>query len=67
MSDLENMLRLNAKNVEIILMQFSVRQNVYANPILILSFFQSFDQYVNEQTLFDCIKVLQWHLVHNDI
>jgi hypothetical protein len=59
MFGLVNMIRLNAKNAGLILMQFFVRQNVYENPILILSFFQSFDPYMNEQMPSDCTKDLQ--------
>ena len=47
-------------------MQYFVRQNVYEIPLLILSFFQNFDLYVNEQMPFDCTKDLQLRLAHND-
>ena len=67
MFDLESMLRLNARNVGITLMLYFVRQNVYKIPLLILSFCQNFDLYVNEQMPFNCTKDLQLHLVHNDI
>jgi hypothetical protein len=67
MFDLENMLRLSAKNAGIILTQVFVRQNVYENSLFILSFFQNFGLYVNEQMPFNCTKDLRLRLVHNDI
>ena len=43
-----------------------LRQDVYGIPLLILSLFQNFDLYMNEQMPFDCTKDLQLRLAHND-
>ena len=67
MFDVERMLRLNARNVGITLMPYFVRQSIHDNPLLILSFCQNFDLYVNEQMVFDGTRDLQLHLVYNDI
>ena len=46
--DHASILSLNATNLQINLMPYFVRRNMYENPLLILSFCQNHDLYVNE-------------------